>query len=95
MKKIILSIALVAAAAASQAQVYVQGNLGSANASQTGGNSASSSSMGAGVGYQINANYAVDALFQKLYKEPGLTSKPVSQSAAPPAPQRRALLQQG
>lgn len=78
MKKIILSTALLLVAAASQAQVYVQGNLGTANASVTGGNSVNSSSMGAGVGYQVNANFAVDALYQKLYKEPGITSSAIS-----------------
>lgn len=78
MKKSLLVLALISMAAASQAQVYVQGNLGSANASESGGNSASSSSIGFGVGYQINANFAVDGLYQKLYKEPGIKSNAVS-----------------
>lgn len=80
MKKIILSIALVAAAAASQAQVYVQGNFGTAaaSASAPGYNDVNSSSFGAGIGYQVNANFAVDALYQKLYKEPGIKSDALS-----------------
>ena len=78
MKKALLVLALASVAAASQAQVYVQGNLGSVNASISGSNSASSSSIGFGVGYQINANFAVDGLYQKLYKEPGIKSNAVS-----------------
>jgi hypothetical protein len=67
MKKLALIAALLSVAGVSQAQMYVEGNLGVTKAS-AGNVSDNSPTVGFGFGYKISQNLAIDARYQSLYK---------------------------
>jgi hypothetical protein len=78
MKKILFSTLSLALISAAHADMYVETTLGSVTKYVRDNESASKNTIGVGLGYEINPNFAVVAKYQSLYKDSNIKSNALS-----------------